>query len=302
MQEGRPDTPPDGPAKYVEWHEPHHTVIERQDSPGSDVAVEVLSQENRDPNGGAVAKIRQSLGLLNRLKTTAGHLEDHAGNKVEQKLEEIESHVQEALSCHARPQHQSKTQQDDEEGWVSDHSQRSDHSSRTSPKGSKTRTTKLSEMKDNTSKSQPIGGTSRRRHRISVRRSHPSSTHHHIPPPAVHGSEDTENRGRAPPPTHQRDLSSTSSKSLSSWRPRSHLNSQSRPAPLIHDQRLQRIISLASPPSRDSSPSRSVRFADEEPHRSLLSSSSHVGESKHRDEIGDSMKVTFDPQSVRRDG
>jgi len=319
VEEAKPDTPPDGTAGYVEWQEPHHTVIERQESPGDDVEVEVLNSENRDPHAGTAAKIRHSLGLLDRLKTTAAHLEDNTGGKVEEKLEEIQNHVREALSEHHRSyreQQKARTgSQDDEEGWASDGS----HPDQPVASGSASSSNELTrsdskrrapKMRGSTSKSQPVGsGVPRKRHRTSVRRSHPAPAHLNLDQASSSftGPEESEARGRSH--GHHLVASPTSihgshPSPSPSWRPgtpRSRPNTADRKSPRpdtgdsshsLQNNRLQYIRALhSSPPTRDSSPTRSIRFVDESPRLPL----NHSDESQsHGEDTNDQTRVTFE--------
>lgn len=310
----------------MEWREPHHTVIERLHGPGEEVVfppiylhmpcadvyltqveVEVVDSENRPETPGLSAKIRQSLKLLEGLKKSAGHLEDHAGRPVEHRIAEIETHIQDALSAdqHLRDDNagdDSKFRKDvsvinldeDDEGWASDRS-------RTSQGVVAKRRLKAPKMKQSassSSKSHQVGSSTRKgRSRTSLRRgqssSHlildpehidkpqdnvsvhptPSSPSTNAPTPASSTATTevgaTKSRGRSYPylaPRHRSISPSGSSPSHS--RPSTAEKVRPGTGDSASHQRLEHLRMMhSSPPTRDVSPSRSVRFMDEAANR-----------------------------------
>ncbi|KAF8074102.1 Sodium/hydrogen exchanger family-domain-containing protein [Lyophyllum atratum] len=296
MREGRPDTPPDGRAGDVEWREGrHHTVIEHQDRPGEDVEVEVLKDEDSSTPS-LPEQIRKSLHLLDGLKRSVGHLHDHLGQPVGHQVAEVQR-VLSNTSTTPGPSTTTTTSRGEEEdgeeegGWTSESP---------SEKGSATTTTKRRGVKMKPTRSQPLGSLSRKgRQRGSIRRGHPpppaiqtqdqtetpgSST----PTPPDESESERRGRGRShdvahphfeagegrryPHPHQQRPGTAPSTYT----RTRTHrpgtadsLTSTLRPGTADSSLRNHRVSHIrlmhSSPPTREVSPSRSVRFMDEAP-------------------------------------
>ncbi|KAG6856428.1 hypothetical protein H0H87_004554 [Tephrocybe sp. NHM501043] len=299
----QPDTLRDIGATETEWLEPHRRVIERRASPGEDVVVEVIPEEGRQSLS---AQIKQSLGLLHRLKQTAQHLEDQTGETVKDKLEEIELNVKDVLESH-HDGHISDTglpgvHNDDDGTWASASEEsggENDTNSGPSKKRSQGRSTRL----------QRAGSSRRGRRRPSIRRAKvppaielqvhsPSSGSGSESPTSQMPPEDSD-RGRSYP-THARfatDVAqphqsnavasgSRPSTSESTWtssdrrhrhrRPGTEESSILRPGTAdsstmrpgtgdgsVRNPRISQMRLLhSSPPTREVSPSRSVRFLD----------------------------------------
>lgn len=300
----RPDgnAPPDGTDLISEWQEPHHRIIERQGSPGEDVEVEVVEEEDAQASHSSHLRraFRHSLQRLEGLKQTARELEHESSKVIENEVKEIQAQVEdmqhrvrealtpEAISSGGRNKSTSPSSQprlplpfpplehvengDDEEGWASDKS--------ASPGRPDARVMADQKKKVKSPKVKPnlrlpshpvVSG--RRGRRTSLRRTptQPLSQIELTHPPVV-----TDARGRSPVPvsTHTIHTSRTPIPSPT----RSHISSittgegrknrHSRPgtSDSARHQRLERIRALhSSPPTREVSPTRSVWFADEVP-------------------------------------
>ncbi|KAG6826242.1 hypothetical protein H0H92_000594 [Tricholoma furcatifolium] len=297
VMEAQPDATPDEGPTEIEWLEPHRRVIERRQSPGDDVDVEVVEDEGSQHRS-LRAQIKQSLGLLHGLKETADDMETKAGETVTAKVEEIELKVKDALSTHQT--HDSSIagpsgspNGDDDEAWASDSDARdSDHESHTAKKRPKARAGRL----QRTSSGRP-----RHQRRLSIRRSNipPSIEVPTQPPISSSGSgtptppdgTDTElqtrgrgfsNHTRSETLPHSfashKSLVSEASRRLSedTW-PEGRRHRHRRP-PMAEGSILRsdrgdssprnaRVSNIkmmySSPPTRDVSPSRSVRFINE---------------------------------------
>ncbi|KAF9465385.1 Sodium/hydrogen exchanger family-domain-containing protein [Collybia nuda] len=296
--QARPDTPPDGDEQVAEWQEPHHRVIERRRGAGEDVDVEVTNEE--DPEGhGLVDQIRQSLTKLDGLKQTAHALEHEAADGIEGEVKEIEGHVQQieesvkALSTSAQPGKAGPSTtiiESSDEGWTSDRS----YPDPTLAGGDQKKRSKATRPKITT-----VGSGRRGRTRTSLRRGlaqHPSLHHDDADAHATRvdergrvgvssaGSTSTHPADTPSPETpsfpyasssRTRPISSSShhrsrpNTAESSARPTSSGSQRSRPDTAessIRHHRLDHIRALhTSPPTREVSPSRSVRFMDEAP-------------------------------------
>ncbi|KAG6915140.1 hypothetical protein DXG01_013079 [Tephrocybe rancida] len=305
--EGQPDaTPDEGPTK-TEWLEGHRRVVERLQSPGDDVEVEVVDEDNSGHQSLAT-HIKQSLGLLSGLKQTAGQLEGQAGETVKDKVEEIELRVKDALEAHHSNAGNTAglsgvVNGGEEEEWSSESDGGNDKDSLSisglPKKRSKARTARL----------QRTGSSRRGRQRTSIRRANapPAMELQEQTPLSGSGSEtptsttppdDADTRGRSyPTRAHfSTDLSqphnavasgSRPGTAESTWtssgrrhrhrrpgtgdssilRPGTGDSSILRPGTgdsSLRNGRVSQIRLLhSSPPTRDVSPSRSVRFLDD---------------------------------------
>ncbi|KAG6864886.1 hypothetical protein C0991_006573 [Blastosporella zonata] len=294
--EGNPDATPDIGGTETEWLEPHRRVIERRPSPGDDVEVEVIDEDNRQS---LAARIKQSLGLLGGLKQTVGNLEDQTGETIKDKVEEIELKVKDALDVHHGHSNNSTAgpsgarNEDEDDAWAS----ASEHSG--SEKDSTTAMGVKKRYQARSGRIQRSGSSRRGRHRTSIRRSNP-------PPPidldtqspySGSGSEtpvshtppdEVDPQGTSYPnhahfttglsqPQQQNAVASSSRPSTAEshpWTSSGRRHRQRRPGTAessilrpdtgdnsVRNARVSQMRLLhSSPPTRDASPSRSVRF------------------------------------------
>ncbi|GLB38785.1 putative sodium/hydrogen exchanger family protein [Lyophyllum shimeji] len=288
LPEGAPESPPDGTETDMEWREGRHRVVEHKAEPGAEVNVDV--QRNAYPSDQSLpSQIRKS---LEGLKRTAEHLPDR-GHQLRDKVVDVEHKVQKALSettaRAAGPSRQRDGESfrqhgdEDDEGWASEQS----HSDKASSAG-----TSKKRSKTKTMRSQPLGAGRRGRQRTSIRRAHPppairlqektpspdsSGGSGAATPPSHTPPEETEPRGRSPVPTgahftedyawRQRSPPSPRSRPGTGGRPRTAESSLLRPGTAdssILNHRVSHIRAMhSSPPTRDVSPARSIRFLDE---------------------------------------
>ncbi|RDB14835.1 putative Na(+)/H(+) antiporter C3A11.09 [Hypsizygus marmoreus] len=288
LSEGLPDAPPDETVEQ-EWQEGHHIVIERRAYPGDDVDVEVIDES---PPSSKTSSIRRSLHLLSGLRKTTSHLEDDTGDSVEAKVAEIEEHVKHALSANADTPGAGPSRQpgeEDEEGWASDRS-----SSSGDQVGGEESTEAKKRLRIRTLRSHPLGSARRGRQRTSLRRSHV----HSVAPEEQTATTmaaatsptspaESEARGRSPMyPTPSSPIGSARSRPTTADR-------GMRPGTAdgsLRNHRIDHIKALhSSPPTREVSPSRSIRFMDEAPR----------SPPPEGDEDSSKTKVTFDLPSTK---
>ncbi|KAK2463768.1 hypothetical protein APHAL10511_004206 [Amanita phalloides] len=245
--DSRREVPPDGTESVMEWQEPHRKIVERRGGPGEDVQVEVREEDDpelvRRRSGGSLGNIKD------KMKDVGGHIAADI-----KKVEDAITHDGDA------PQKSQKVEQVDDV-WASDDSNDDAQPGSSSCSGARKREGRI----------KPAGlrlgvfGPMRKTRRVSLRRTHSQPVTFIERPPS---DEDERGRDEGPPtsapleghhhhhhhhhrgvPWHKRDSSS----------PRSALGEGSP-----RHQRIENIRALSGVGTRDISPSRSVRFMDEE--------------------------------------
>ncbi|KAI0766369.1 Sodium/hydrogen exchanger family-domain-containing protein [Trametes elegans] len=297
------DNPPDGTEQYKEWQEGPHKVVERREGPGAEVEVEV--QRNayaptqtttdklhvaEDVSANVIGELRHKMrhapsdvenviGEVERGIKHEAHELGHRTKEAGEKTKEAGEAAMHTLSPQASPSHHRRGHSDaeaaaapgasDEEGWMSDQSAGSPSRKGGKPRG---KSPKSKVPKPKITVSRPIGSGSSRK-RTSIRRGvlgqrpqmiqrsqsedlaarrHTASVREGEEEPSSSGAQtpDEGGRGRSSalrPPAGARHGSGT------------------------HTPRHLRIDSIRSgAQSREMSPARSVRFADE-PERSGVS-------------------------------
>ncbi|KAH9924662.1 Sodium/hydrogen exchanger family-domain-containing protein [Epithele typhae] len=267
----RAQTPPDGEEKVLEWNEGPHRVIERRAGPGAEVEVEV----QRNVNGGEpvveITRVAED-GAAKFLADVRERLR-HAPADVEHAVE----HAVDAATRVVSPTHSARSPppppgDEDDEGWMSDQSA-SGAPPRASPKDSSSRSKSPkghAKPKGAKQKSIVAGLGTRKPRRRSVIGARPTSHHelrpttHHEPPSrkgtwtgtgtttGTSSPEQLPSGARTPAEDDARGRSAATRDGSGTATPR-HLK-------LAH-RRIDSIRSQA--PSREMSPARSVRFADE---------------------------------------
>ncbi|TFK93083.1 hypothetical protein K466DRAFT_479289 [Polyporus arcularius HHB13444] len=275
--------PPDGTEVIAEWKEGHHNIVERRAGPGDEVEVEV--QRNAyGPSETTTHKLRVAGGtsrrvvndLRDKLRQAPHELEKtvaHAEQGIMDEVHDIEQAAHHALSPQSSPTNirkkeregETRGQQDEEdEGWMSDQSA-------SEPSGSGAEREGKPRGKSPKHKS-PKGS----RKRISIRRGalgqRPKSILHQTQSednfrarrPSVNlNDEEDESRNASGAHTpaereqnEQRGRTSTV-RVMAPSGPGTHTPPHARPT----HRRIDSIRSAA--PSREMSPARSVRFADD---------------------------------------
>ncbi|KAI0372268.1 hypothetical protein BV20DRAFT_964406 [Pilatotrama ljubarskyi] len=285
------DNPPDGTDTYQEWREGPHKVIERRDGPGAEVEVEVqrnaygpeqtttdrlrVAEDNSAKVIGALRdKVRHAPGEVEDVIGQAEHGIMHEAHEVEERTKEAGHAAMHALSPQVSPskhRHESQRQQDrqqqegraegaaaagseDEEGWMSDQSGGgpSAETGKGRPKSPKIKIPKTK--------------VAASRKRTSIRRGVLGQR-----PQVIQRSQSEDLASRRQAGSSEGEEASSGAQTPDEGRGRS---SGHRPSPAprqgsgIHTPRHRRIDSIRSVAhSREMSPARSVRFADE-PDRS----------------------------------
>ncbi|KAI0789689.1 Sodium/hydrogen exchanger family-domain-containing protein [Abortiporus biennis] len=276
----REEMPPDGNDIIAEWREGTHRIIERRTGPGDEVEVEV--QKNAFGPGETHIKTFRVAeeavqDTIHEIKQKLSHAAESIQHEAGQKVEELEMRVKNNISpkknrpsprpssdLPSEPEHVepiagpgpgASAHEDEEEGWMSD---RSADEAGTKPRQ------KIKSRPPKTPIPRPAAGGRRRqsfRRGVFPRPTRLPSDDHFDP---HRSSEPLVGDPTSPPPVHFTDSSETDE------RGRRHIARQSSssasltsPSSLRH----ARIDSLRSPRSipgsRDLSPARSVRFADE---------------------------------------
>ncbi|KAH0586780.1 hypothetical protein H2248_005630 [Termitomyces sp. 'cryptogamus'] len=279
-------------AVETEWLEPHRRVIERQPSRGEDVEVEVIEDDRRSTQS-LTAQIKQSLGFPHGPKQAVSELEDRAGPVVKDKAEEIEFKVKDALDTHPRHDENiagpSHLRSDDEDGaWASTSENSGSEKDLQAGGGS---SQKRTIRRQRTSFSRRSG-----RRRTSIR---PNSLPAIEFQQSSLVSDPEKSTSTSPTPPEERESRGRSYQSSPHFAPKPHLSSviRSNGRPLaegstrtsfgrhqnrrsgtadssivrpgtgdssLPNARVSHIRMLhSSPPTREVSPSRSVRFMDE---------------------------------------
>ncbi|KAF9447018.1 hypothetical protein P691DRAFT_782949 [Macrolepiota fuliginosa MF-IS2] len=258
---------PDGDERYIEWIEPHHRIIERRDGPGSDVDVVVTNEEASTstsnlslrhlPSRSREESQRHGQHTWKKGVTT---VQDDL-NKVERTAKSVEEKLKKTFSSQRRNStplrssppsklSESSGNDDDDEGWASETSDSGQ------PAAGSSTTLPLSSKAEGKKRSRGFGIGKKSRPRVSLRR---SPTAGHVNPRADDTDDgEEENRGR----------SGTAGLGRNSPRvgaPRIGVGSNRvKKADAAINQRLESLRAQASrPPTRETSPSRSVRFVDE---------------------------------------
>ncbi|KAI0632221.1 Sodium/hydrogen exchanger family-domain-containing protein [Trametes polyzona] len=292
------DNPPDGTETYQEWREGPHKVVERRAGPGSEVEVEV--QRNAfGPSETTTDKVRVAEGvsakvigdIRDRIKRAPSDVEEvmaHAERSVKREAHEAGEKAKEAgeAAMHALSPQTSPSKRgghpsqegagtgedagagagsEDDEGWMSDQSGGA-------PPGAgsaRNKSPKLKISKPKITVSRPLGSGSSRK-RTSIRRGVLGQR------PQVIQRSQSEDFGRRPPVAEADESASGSGSGAhtpdegrgrsSGLRPPAGFRHGSGSG--AHTPRHLRIDSIRSvTQSREMSPARSVRFADE-PERS----------------------------------
>ncbi|KAF9479954.1 hypothetical protein BDN70DRAFT_878251 [Pholiota conissans] len=328
--EARPDyreqVPPDATAPIQEWIEGSHTVIEKKMGPGSDVEVTVV--DTAHPEGPSQPRTTWS-GKIHELENNAEeighsisrdltHLSDKAKHVVHphssypyQHRQERRKEKQRAVDTSPRPSEaldeNAVDDEDDDEGWASEGSNgpvasMSAPGTTTTPgagttdvggSGSGKKTAVARSASRLAKGAHGVHHAMRGRWRQS-RRSSFGATPPGPPQAGDAGVEERQSRGRGPRAGGDVDLSSagaaTGANGPSS--PRAGARPGTADSALKHN-RLDSIRALHSrPPTRENSPSRSVRFLDADSR--VASSRSVVGLG-----LGESILQTTSPVSER---
>ncbi|KAI0826897.1 Sodium/hydrogen exchanger family-domain-containing protein [Trametes gibbosa] len=294
------DTPPDGTETYQEWREGPHKVIERREGPGMEVEVEV--QRNAyDPSETMTNRVRVAeeasakiIGdIRDRVRHAPSEVEEILGqaersvmreaHEVGAKTREAGQAAMRAISPQTSPkrsqegqghtEQQEGTGSEEDEGWMSDQSggPSAKSAAGTTGKSGRSKTPKLKIPKPKISTSRPVGSGSGRK-RMSMRRGVLGQR-----PPVIQRSQSEDLPARRQPvPDAEEEGASASGSGSGAQTPDEGRGRSSamRPPPGarhgsgVHTPRHMRIDSIRSvTQSREMSPARSVRFADE-PDRS----------------------------------
>ncbi|KAJ7445112.1 Sodium/hydrogen exchanger family-domain-containing protein [Mycena latifolia] len=251
------DVPPDGEELVTEWQEGHHRIIERRAGPGEEVEVEVIRNvDGEDRVAGAYRGPEGVVrGLLEKLRGAAG--------EVEGVLESFTdgAHAHPHLHVHPHP-HRLATADDDDEGWASDHSDGDSLAPAVGPSSSPERRPRSKSPKTKPKRRMSGAGagvTGGRRgllgHAQQFMREHRPRGAAPQPPP--HAEPPTPPTPSTPPDATDFAYARASTSSASKLPGR-----RSR----VDSLRLQHAQSAR--PSREASPARSVRFAEERGGRS----------------------------------
>ncbi|KAF7360148.1 Na-H-Exchanger domain-containing protein [Mycena venus] len=241
------DVPPDGTEIVSEWQEGHHRIIERRAGPGEEVEVEVI----RNVDGNDVSSAyRGPEAVMHRLvdkirgapRVLEGDLEA-LGRGIEDRL----GHS--PIPGHHHPPTDPADVDDDEEGWASDHSEGGDAtlagpSSSPDRGGDRRKRSKSPKMKPTSSRRASCVITARAAATI------PAGPP--IPPPIVTLAQPSSSPSESESPTPPEEGQVRAQPSSTDF--------------AYRQSRRSRVDSLrrqhSSRPSRDSSPARSVRFAE----------------------------------------
>lgn len=276
----REEMVPDGSEDYIEWVEPHHRIIERRPhGPGSDVEVVVINDGEEVPTSTSHMSLRH---LVSRERSKHPHPLEGALHKAEGAAKDAEEELKVKFtpstrgdSTSPRPSSastskqppESTTNDDDEEGWASE---TSEHGQPVTGTGGSSRTGTPTNSKVEGKKRQRPGlgfvGGRKGRQRLSLRRTLTAGS---IPTTFTRDtghSEDEEEtqRGRTNGALSPPGRTHSHSRSLTPHATRPAPRTPTESAAI--NQRLENIRLQASrPPTREASPSRSVRFVDERP-------------------------------------
>jgi len=250
----REENPPDGRENVAEWREGHDKIIERRGGPGEEVEVQVLKNAY-GPGDTQSHTLRVAEETIHdavreiRDKLTSPHLR-HDAKHVENKLEGFEDKLKEAFKHPTAMGTSAATtahNEEEDEGWMSDRSDGTNNAPSSSKDGkhrkqSKSKIPKLS-----------VGGGRRRQSfRRSILPSRPSgnarmNNDSGVFDTPVEDQDEDDRRGRRP-------LSPTS--------PGGGGGGSGRPS--LRHTRVD-SLRLSHPGSREMSPARSIRWADEHP-------------------------------------
>ncbi|CAL1712633.1 unnamed protein product [Somion occarium] len=289
--DSRQETPREGEETVAEWIEGPHKVIERRAGPGEEVEVEVVTnapgpgETDRstlrvagDAVHDTVHEIRRRLanapGEVAHAPEAVVHFAEDLERGAEHKVTDIENKAKDVVGVDhetAGAGTSAGHAEEEEEGWMSD---REGEASTGGVLRSKHRTSKI---KPKLAISRPLSSTPGSRRRPSFRRGvltgvrpHPGrsasepavSDTSHAPILVTPPSEEESDHGRGRRPTPRETRSATPSSPLSPPTPRS-----------LRHARIDSLRSLR-PGSRELSPARSIRWADEEERNGVRSPSS----------------------------
>ncbi|KAF8162510.1 Sodium/hydrogen exchanger family-domain-containing protein [Mycena galopus ATCC 62051] len=258
------EVPPDGEDLISEWQEGHHRIIERRAGPGEEVEVEVI----RNVDGNDVSSAyRGSEAVIHRLVDKIRH----APRVLEMDLEALGRGIEERLGHSPTPEHHrprtAPTDEgyDEEEGWASDHSEGDTMQAGPSSSPDRRKRSKSPKMKPTTRRRPSVSRKGLFGHAQQFMRDHRPrgdaasvSTTATTYPLASPGQRPSPSSSESPTPPGE--PSSTDF----AYRPASSRTDITAPA--AAPSRRSRVDSLrrqqSARPSRDSSPARSVRFAE----------------------------------------
>ncbi|KAJ6487699.1 Sodium/hydrogen exchanger family-domain-containing protein [Mycena sanguinolenta] len=268
------DVPPDGEELVSEWQEGHHRIIERRAGPGEEVEVEVI----RNVDGNDVSSAyRGSEAVVHRLVEKIRH----APRVLETDLEALGRGIEERLAHSPIPGHrhqrtapESDHEADDDEGWASDYSEggTAQAGPSNSPEhGDRRKRSKSPKMKPTTRRHASMSRKGLFGHAQQFMRDHrprgdAAGVSSAAPPyPLVSQVQHSTSSSSESPtlPEEAQARAQPSSTDFAYPRPSSSQDLGARPA---LPPRRSRVDSLrrqqSARPSRDSSPARSVRFAE----------------------------------------
>ncbi|KAI0349581.1 hypothetical protein OH77DRAFT_1490547, partial [Trametes cingulata] len=274
------ENPPDGTDTYQEWREGPHKVVERREGPGAEVEVEVhrnaygpeqtttdrlrVAEDHSAKVVGALRdKVRHAPGEVEHVIGQAEQGILHEAHEVEEKTKEAGHAAMHAISPQVSPsKHRAAAGSEDEEGWMSD---QSGGAPSAAPGKARSKSPKIKIPKPKIAASRPIGSSGTRR-RTSMRRGVLGQR-----PQVIQRSQSEDLASRRQAGSSEGEEASSGAQTPDEGRGRS---SGQRPSPAprqgsgIHTPRHRRLDSIRSvTQSREMSPARSVRFADE-PDRS----------------------------------
>ncbi|KXN84175.1 putative Na(+)/H(+) antiporter C3A11.09 [Leucoagaricus sp. SymC.cos] len=244
----REESPPDGDDTYLEWVEPHHRIIERRQGLGSDVEVIVTNED--ETAGNATGSLRRH------------NSHDRVRKDVEKAKLKLTPPKRRDVTPRPSRLSESSGNDDDEEGWASEISDSGQPIAGPSSVG---RTGTPTSVKGEKKRPRGLGFGKKGRQRVSLRR---TLTTGQVPGHHTDRSEDgseEEHRGRSGGSTvnrsHSRSLTPYAIPTLKLRNGDSAIN-----------QRLESLRVASRAPTREASPSRSVRFVDEAGDGGALSS------------------------------
>ncbi|KAJ7359703.1 Sodium/hydrogen exchanger family-domain-containing protein [Mycena albidolilacea] len=257
------DVPPDGEELVSEWQEGHHRIIERRAGPGEEVEVEVI----RNVDGNDVSSAyRGSEAVAHRLLEKIRH----APRVLETDLEELGRGIEERLGHSPIPgHHHPHTDEDgDEEGWASDHSEADPMqagSSSSPDRGDRRKRSKPPKTKPTARRRGSVSRKGLIGHAQQFMRDHRprgagTPAVEPTPLPVVQHSSPSSSESPTPPDETQA-RGEPSSTDFAYRRSSSRTELASPPFRSRHS-RVDSLRQQSTRPSRDSSPARSVRFAE----------------------------------------
>ncbi|KAJ6478786.1 Sodium/hydrogen exchanger family-domain-containing protein [Mycena vitilis] len=287
------DVPPDGDELVSEWQEGHHRIIERRAGPGEEVEVEVIRNvDGNDVSSAYRGSEAVAHRILEKIRGAPHALEldvEALGRGIEERIghsptlghhSPIFGHHS-PTAGHHRPHEQTHpAEDDDDEGWASDRSGGEEHdaaNAEAGPSSSPDRGARRQRSKS--PKTKPAG-----RRRASFSRKgllgHAQQfmrDHSHRPRGAVPSSDpsphvfvlpsSTASSESPTPPDEAQARPQASSSTDFAYRRSSSSRDVGAPGGPPRQSRRTRVDSLrrqnSARPSRDSSPARSVRFADD---------------------------------------